>query len=76
MSFQWDILLLETGFLAIFFAPLWHTDLYDVTPSVYLVRELIKFLCFKFMFLNGMVKLLAKDPTWWGLTALNYHYET
>ena len=25
MSFQWDILLLETGFITIFFAPNWHT---------------------------------------------------
>jgi hypothetical protein len=76
MSFQWDILLLETGFLAIFFAPLWHSDLYDVGPSSYLVRELLRWLSFRLMFASGMVKLLSKCDTWWNLTALHYHFET
>ena len=76
MSFQWDILLLECGFLSIFFAPLWHSDLYDVTPSVSLVRELLRWLAFRLMFASGLVKLLSKCPTWWGLTALQYHFET
>ena len=76
MSFQWDILLLETGFLAIFFAPTWHTDLYEATPSVTLVREMLRYLVFRLMFASGVVKLLSKCKTWWGLTALNYHFET
>lgn len=28
------------------------------------------------MFASGIVKLLSKCKTWWGLTALNYHFET
>eukprot|EP00347_Sterkiella_histriomuscorum_P012785 403367232 len=76
MSFQWDILLLETGFVSIFFAPLWHTDLYDMTPSISIVRELIRWLVFRLMFASGIVKLLSKCKTWWGLTALHYHFET
>ena len=76
MSFQWDILLLECGFLSIFFAPLWNSDLYDVTPGVSLVRELLRWLAFRLMFSSGLVKLLSKCPTWWGLTAIHYHFET
>jgi hypothetical protein len=28
------------------------------------------------MFASGVVKLTSQCPTWWSLTALNYHYET
>lgn len=76
MSFQWDILLLEAGFISIFFAPNWHTDLYEPSPSVSLVRELLRWLNFRLMFASGIVKLLSRCKTWWSLTALHYHFET
>jgi hypothetical protein len=76
MSFQWDILLLETGFLAIFFAPLFSSQLYDITPRVATVRELLRWLIFRLMTSSGLVKLTSKCKTWWGLTALNHHFET
>ncbi|MEE8428604.1 MAG: lipase maturation factor family protein [Gammaproteobacteria bacterium] len=65
MSFQWDILLLETGFLAIFLA-----------GGSRIVVWLYRWLLFRFMFLSGAVKLLSHDPSWANLTALNFHYET
>ena len=65
MSYQWDALLLEAGFLAIFLS----------FPGP-LVVWLFRFLLFKFMFLSGAVKLLSGDPTWRSLTALDFHYET
>lgn len=64
MSFQWDILLLEVGFLAILLS--------FSTAIVWLFRLLL----FKFVFLSGAVKLLSGDPTWRNLTALTFHYET
>lgn len=65
MAFQWDILLLETGFLAILASP--------ASPvTVWLFRWLL----FRLMFLSGAVKLLSGDPTWRHLTALQYHFET
>ncbi len=76
LSFQWDILLLETGFLAIFFAP-WRLRLGRDSidpPGVSLF--LLKLLLFKLMFMSGVVKLTSGDPSWWDLTALHYHYET
>jgi predicted DCC family thiol-disulfide oxidoreductase YuxK len=76
LNYQWDALLLETGFLAIFFAPLfWLRGLRGPRPSR-TVLWLLRWLLFRLMFLSGAVKLLSGDPTWHDLTALHYHYET
>jgi len=77
LGFQWDILLLETGVLAILMAP-WQIRprfgaAHSTPPSVI---WLLRWLVFRLMFLSGMVKLLSQDPAWWHLTALSYHYET
>ena len=77
LSFQWDALLLETSFLAIFLAP---ATILPRTPSREQVpgagRWLVWSLLFKLMFLSGVTKLLSGDPTWRELTALGVHYET
>ena len=84
LSFQWDILLIETGFLGIFFAPwrLWWTKANEPPfsrPGLFL----LKLLLFKLMLMSGVVKLTSGDDSWgwadgswhWSLaTALNYHY--
>ncbi|MDQ3707397.1 MAG: lipase maturation factor family protein [Chloroflexota bacterium] len=77
LSFQWDALLLETGFLAIFFAPLqlWWGVPREVPPSR-AVLWLLRLLLFRLMFFSGVVKLVSGDPTWHGLTALDFHYWT
>lgn len=77
LGFQWDILLLETGFLAIFLAPLRIRQQagYDPEPSP-VVIWLLRWLVFRLMFASGLVKLLSNDPVWWNLTALEYHYWT
>ncbi|MNK07416.1 hypothetical protein D3C87_253300 [compost metagenome] len=77
LSYQWDSLLLELGFLGLFFAPFnfeWLTDSFHVLPP--LVLALTWFLLFKLMFLSGLVKLTHKDVSWKNLTALSYHYWT
>jgi hypothetical protein len=77
MTFQWDILLLEAGFISIFFAPLWHTSQYNhPSPSVSLTRELLRWLAFRLLVSSGLVKLLSRCRTWWTLTALHYHFES
>ncbi|MEP6715529.1 MAG: lipase maturation factor family protein [Terriglobia bacterium] len=64
MSYQWDLLLLECGFLVIF-----------LKPS--LVRVwLFQWLLFRLMLESGLVKLLSHDLSWHTLTALAVHYET
>lgn len=77
LGFQWDNLLLETGFLAIFLAPIQlrpHPSR-QTAPSR-LVLWLLRLLLFKLIFLSGWVKLLSGDPAWRNLTALAVHYET
>ncbi|HXJ41802.1 MAG TPA: lipase maturation factor family protein, partial [Bryobacteraceae bacterium] len=59
MGFQWDYLLLETGFLAIFLRP--------ERSRVWLFQWLL----FRLMFESGAVKLLSHDPSWRNLTALD-----
>ena len=37
---------------------------------------LARWLLFRLMFASGVVKLQSQCPTWWGLTALNHHFES
>lgn len=77
LSFQWDILLLETGFLAILFAPWrWRLDRKNPAPVSRAGFFLLKLLLFKLMLMSGVVKLTSGDGSWWDLTALDYHYWT
>jgi predicted DCC family thiol-disulfide oxidoreductase YuxK len=77
LSFQWDILLLETGFLALFFAPVaWRMRRDDEAPLSRVGLVLLKLLLFKLMLMSGVVKLTSGDDSWWNLTALDYHYWT
>jgi lipase maturation factor 1 len=64
MTYQWDALLLEAGFLSIFLG------------SSALIVKLFRWLLFRLVFLSGAVKLLSRDPTWHNLSALPVHYET
>ncbi len=88
LSFQWDILLLETGFVAIFLAPFvvrsrFFQDRHPPRIAIWLVWWLL----FRLMFESGAVKLswnawqtgpdgLPVANTWSSLTALEYHYWT
>ena len=74
--FQWDILLLETGFLAILAAPSNARYFWKPKPRDHICMMLIRWLLFRMMFASGVVKLQSKCPTWWGLTALPIHYES
>ena len=85
LSFQWDILLLETGFLSIFLAPwrLWPRELMwwlgsatsaTASPVSRAGLFLLKVLLFKLTLMSGVVKLTSGDDCWWNLTALDYHY--
>ena len=77
LSFQWDILLLEAGFLAIFLSP-WRflPGLSGDTIVSPLLLFLVWWLAFRLSFESGIVKLLSGDHTWRDLTALDYHYWT
>ena len=68
LSFQWDSLLLEAGFLAIFFG--------RSVSGARVIAWLYRCLVFRLYFLSGYVKLASHDPTWANFTALRYHYHT
>ena len=77
LAFQWDVLLLEAGLLAVLCAP------WSVVPGRSLARAvpafpllLLWWLLFRLTFESGIVKLLSGDPTWRNLTALDYHFWT
>lgn len=62
-AFQWDALLLECGFLALFTGAGWLIWAY-------------RFLLFRLMFESGVVKLASHDPNWRNLHALRFHFMT
>lgn len=64
-NYQWDQLICETAFLAIF-----------LTDGTALLSFLLRFLLFRFLFLAGATKLLSGDPSWRNLTALDTHFFT
>ncbi len=64
LSFQWDSLLLETGFLAIFIG------------RNRILPWLFRWLVFRLFFLSGAVKLLSGDPAWRSFSALAFHWHT
>ena len=66
LMFQWDTLLLEAGFLAIF-----------LTGGLsHLLLFLFHYLLFRLRFMSGVSKLASGDPSWADLTTLNYYFET
>jgi hypothetical protein len=76
LSFQWDALLLEAGFLSIFLAPPVLGRSPRDAPVSRAPLWLLRWLMFRLMFSSGAVKLLSGDTAWRGLTALTVHYET
>ena len=77
LSYQWDILLLEAGFLAVFIAPIELLPIFPpaAAPSR-IILWLLWWLAFRLMFSSGFAKWRSRDRTWRNLTALRYHYET
>ncbi len=75
LSFQWDSLLLETGLLAIFFAPLQLGPRASRHPKPSkVVLWLIWWVLFRLMFESGLVKLTYGDTSWHDGTAMYFHY--
>ena len=66
MNFQWDTLLLESGFLAIFL----------VSGPNKLLIFMFHWLLFRLRFMSGVSKLASGDPSWRHLDALKTYFET
>jgi lipase maturation factor 1 len=75
-GYQSDGMLLEAGFLALFFAPHgllpgWGID----SPPPRAALFLLQFEWFRIYFQSGIVKLLSGDPEWRHLTAMDEYYQ-
>ncbi|MEO8431006.1 MAG: lipase maturation factor family protein [Acidobacteriota bacterium] len=75
-SFQWDTLLVEAGFLAIFLAPLSARLRFPSEGPRRTAVFLLRWLVFRLNFSSGVVKLGSGDASWRHATALSYYYET
>ena len=64
-NFQWDSLLLEAGFLAIF-----------LPYGSPFILFLLHWALFRLRFLSGLSKLMSGDEAWANFTALDYYFET
>jgi hypothetical protein len=78
LSYQWDALLLEMGFLAIFLAPwtLWQGGPAEAAAPSAVAWALMVWLLFRLVFSSGWVKWHAASDTWRRLAAMDYHYWT
>jgi len=75
-SYQSDGMLLEAGFLSIFFAP--HgarPGLGAIDPPSRLSRFMLQWEWFRIYFESGVVKLASGDPHWRDLTAMDEYYQ-
>ncbi|XP_056603896.1 lipase maturation factor 2b [Triplophysa dalaica] len=76
LSSEWDMLLLEAGFLAVLVAPfglLRGCSVYRIHDPV--TFWLTRWLFFRLTFCTGVSKLASGDPAWWNLSALTHHFE-
>ncbi len=79
LHFQWDHLLLEAGFLAIFFAPWVVIDApfgRKGQPYSKVILFFLYWLLFRLMFLSGLVKIGSHSITWKDMSAMSHYYET
>ena len=75
-SYQSDSMLLEAGFIALFFAPrgLWPSWGASA-PTSRISLFLLQWEWFRIYFESGVVKLLSGDPEWRHFTAMDEYYQ-
>lgn len=78
LGYQWDVLLVEVGFLALFLLPGRGGVLRGgkLRRPTFVAVWLVWWLAFRLVFESGLVKLSSGDPAWRHLTALRYHFHT
>jgi lipase maturation factor 1 len=75
-GYQSDGMLLEAGFLALFFAPRgFRPGLGRDHPPSWASLFLLQWEWFRIYFESGLVKLLSGDPEWRGLSAMDEYYQ-
>jgi hypothetical protein len=75
-GYQSDSMLLEAGFLSLFFAPGGlHPGLGRASPPSRFSHFLLQWEWFRIYFESGLVKLVSGDPQWRNFTAMDEYYQ-
>jgi lipase maturation factor len=75
-SYQSDGMLLEAGFISLFFAPSgWRPRWGSADPPSRASRYLLIWLMFRIYFESGIAKILGRDPEWRDFTAMDQYYQ-
>jgi hypothetical protein len=75
-SYQSDGMLLEAGFISLFFAPSgWRPRWGTHDPPSRAGRYLLVWLMFRIYFESGIAKILGHDPEWRNFTAMDEYYQ-
>lgn len=74
-GYGWELLLVETGFLAIFACPLTTIGPFPRRAFSLTLVWLFRWLAFRVMFGAGLIKLRG-DACWRDLSCLDFHFET
>jgi len=75
-SYQSDGMLLEAGFISLFFAPMGWRPRWGVSdPPSRASRFLLVWLMFRIYFESGIAKILGRDPEWRNFTAMDQYYQ-
>jgi hypothetical protein len=75
-SYQSDGMLLEAGFISIFFAPAgFRPRLGAADPPSRLSLFMLRWEWFRIYFESGLVKLMSGDPHWRNFTAMDEYYQ-
>jgi hypothetical protein len=75
-SYQSDGMLLEAGFISLFFVPSgWWPRWGSSDPPSRASRYLLIWLMFRIYFESGIAKILGHDPEWRDFTAMDQYYQ-
>ena len=75
-SYQSDGMLLEAGFISLFFVPDgWRPGWGTTDPPSWASRFLLVWLMFRIYFESGIAKMLGRDPEWRNFTAMDQYYQ-
>ena len=75
-SYQSDGMLLEAGFISLFFAPQgWRPRWGAADPPSRASRYLLLWEMFRIYFESGIAKILGHDPEWRNFTAMDQYYQ-
>jgi len=75
-SYQSDGMLLEAGFISLFFVPDgWRPGWGGADPPSRASRFLLIWLMFRIYFESGLAKMLSHDPEWRNFTAMDQYYQ-